>query len=88
MPVRITFTSRMITKHVWITAPILTSCVEIICAFLACGAVMGMMIVEMALMSPPPALQDTAHQVMVRLIHNPGGGLDYYETPPSLRGTV
>ena len=73
MPVRITFTWRMTTKRVWITAPIVTSSVEIICAFLACGAVMEMMIVEMALMSPPPALQDTAHQVTVRITHNPGG---------------
>ena len=62
----------------------MTLFVEIICAFLACGAVMGMMTVEMALMSPPPALQDTAHQVTVGLIHNPGGGgneVDYYEPP-------
>ena len=63
----------MMAKRVWTTALTATSSAITICAFLACGVVMGMMTVAMGLMSPPPAHQDIVHQVTVELTLKPGG---------------
>lgn len=53
----------MTVKPAWTTVLTANSFVQIIFAFLACGAVMAMMIVEMALMNPLLVHQDIANRV-------------------------
>lgn len=55
----------MTIKPAWTTVLTANSFVQIIFAFLACGAVMAMMIVEMALMNPLLVHQDIANRVSI-----------------------
>lgn len=64
MPARTTSIWQTTGKLVWTTALTVILSATTICVFLAYGVVMEMMTVEMALMSPPPVHQDTAHQVI------------------------
>ena len=65
MPAQTTFIWQMMVKRAWTTVVTVTLSARTTFAFLAYGAVMGMMTVVMALMSPPPVLRDTARQVFV-----------------------